>query len=158
MSATVRPCAARRRISISRGVSGQSSVSQAESASSLSVDLRVERAAHRAGAAEAGEDQRAAAGQVLVELAGGRQPVLLRQVDVDDRDVRLALGGGGQDVGAGGDLRDDFDVGFEVQQGRERATHHVHVLGQQDSDHPGPPFPQVTLSVQIGRGGVRAIR
>ena len=136
------------------GVSGQSSASQADSASSLSMTRRpiaTERTAFASlseGASFSRKPLTLASrarrtvpgrprlvrirvwhsGQAFVDLGGRGEPVLPGR----SMSMTATSGGstcGGQDSSPGVHLGDDLDVGLQVQQGNEGTAHHVHVFG-----------------------------
>jgi hypothetical protein len=72
-----------------------------------------------------------------VDLGGRGQPVLARQVDVDDGHFREVAADGADDVVAGRHLGDHLDVGLQIEQRDESPPYHVHVLGKQDPDSHG---------------------
>ena len=70
------------------------------------------------GAAEGGEDERAALGHLLGEDGGGRQAVDARHLDVEQGDVRMMGLGRGHDLVAPADRGDDLEVVFERRAAR----------------------------------------
>ncbi|GGY78780.1 hypothetical protein GCM10010327_06400 [Streptomyces nitrosporeus] len=72
-------------------------------------------AAQGAGAAEAGEDEGAAAGQLLVQFGRRRQPVDAGEVDVYHGHIGFGRQGGGDDRVTPVDGRDHVQVRLQLE-------------------------------------------
>ena len=59
----------------------------------------------------------------------------MRHLDVGDQHVRPQALNERPGLGAVGGATDDFEVRLQRKQGRQRATHHALVLGDDDADH-----------------------
>src|SRR6266851_330132 len=99
------------------------------------ADVSFQRPKQIPGLAEPGQDEDLAIRKLLVQLSGGGQAVKPRHVNIEDRDIRPGPDRGFHDLIAALQLRDDLHVCFEGEQGHKRAADHVHVLGNQHTDH-----------------------
>nr|BFE74314.1 hypothetical protein GCM10020092_076150 [Actinoplanes digitatis] len=89
------------------------------------------------GAGQAGQHERAAAGQPLVQFGGGGQPVLAGQVDVDHGDVGPGAHRGVDHRVAPVDAGHHVEVVLEGEHGDQGLAEHSHVLRHHDPDHSG---------------------
>src|SRR6185437_7844771 len=79
--------------------------------------------------------QHPAIGYGLAQRRRGVQPGHARHLDIEQRDVGFRLDRRRNNRVAGADLGDDFNVGLEAEQERERAAHHALILGKQYAYH-----------------------
>ncbi len=80
-----------------------------------------------------GEDDHAGLGQRLEDVLGRLDPVLPRQLDVDDADVGLVLLDDADDLLAGGGLADDLDPGDRSHAGLDGLADDLVVVAEHDS-------------------------
>jgi hypothetical protein len=97
--------------------------------------MGLDRSAHVPDPRQVGEDEGPAGRQPLSQLSRRSEPVQARQVDIQHGDVRLDLARLAHDLIAAGELSDNLDITFDLQQGHERPAEHLHVLGDKDTDH-----------------------
>ncbi|GAA2946302.1 hypothetical protein GCM10010518_36650 [Kitasatospora cinereorecta] len=95
--------------------------------------MRGQGAPQSAGTPEAGEDQGAAAGQLLVEFGRGGETVDPGQIDVYHRHVGSGRQRGRHDRVAAVHRGHHVQIRFQLEQCHQRATDHVDVLGEEDS-------------------------
>ena len=95
----------------------------------------VERPADVARPAEGRHDQRPHAGQLGAHGRGGVDAGEAGHLDVEQAHLGSRGAGGGDHLVAATDLGDDLEVGLEVEQRGERATHERLVVGEQQPDH-----------------------
>ena len=81
------------------------------------------------------------AGSAVGQRAGGLDAVAAGHLDVQQRDVRPVLAGGGDDFVAAADLGDDLDVVLEVQQGRSAPRTSAWSSASSTRITDGPPIP-----------------
>jgi ribosomal protection tetracycline resistance protein len=99
------------------------------------VGARLQRAAQVAGAAEGGHHDHLAGRQLAAQGAAGVDAADAGHLDVQQRHVGAREDRLGHHVGAGADLGDDGEVGFEFQQHRQGVAHHRLVFGEHHLDH-----------------------
>jgi len=90
-------------------------------------------APQRTGPPEAGEDQGATTGQLLMELGCRRQPVDAGEIDVDHRHVRFGRESRRHDRVTPVHGGDHVKIGLQLEQRHQRAPDHVNILGEEDS-------------------------
>src|SRR5262245_5673555 len=90
---------------------------------------------HVAGSAEHCQHQGPAVGQVLSQLRRRAEAVLPWHLDVDNGYVRPARQCRGNELVAPTDLRDNFDILFELEQPPDRGAEHELVLGEENPNH-----------------------
>ena len=96
---------------------------------------RLDRPADVARPAEGRDDQGPHAGQLASYGRGGVDAVEAGHLDVEQAHLGPRGAGGVDHLVAATDLRHDLEVGLEVEQRGQRATHERLVVGEQQPDH-----------------------